>query len=242
MKFNKEFVLWPITPFGAKPDEGGSDAENGDDVSNNANPPANQQDSGKGNSKNKQNESESSAEDDDPYAGLSAKELRRLLADTDSKANQSEKDRKALQDKLDEHERAKLSEDQKNKLDLDKEREANSVLRATNARLSITQAILLDKRFDWHNPEIVAQQLNPEIVKVDDNGKVSGIEKELARVAKDHDYLLVKKRQQQQNNDSNNNGPTGFQPGQGGANQGGSLPPNAKELVKNYPALANRGL
>lgn len=241
MKFDKFFEVWGIAPFGGdnsvEPNQAPPAGTPNPD--NSGNPQG-----GQGNSGQQQNPpggtppaNSGDNDDDDPYEGLSAKELKRLLNDTEKNKTQAEKDRDAAKAKLDEAERAKLSKEQALEKDLEDERTANALLRKTNESLAITQSILSDKRFEWHNPEVVAGLLNREIVKVDDKGNVDGITKELARIAKDHAYLL-KTKQSQQNNEQNN-GPTGFQPGQGGAGSGNGLP-NAAELAKTYPALASR--
>mgnify|MGYP003414168311 CR=1 FL=1 len=43
-----------------------------------------------------------------------------------------------------------------------------------------------------------------------------------------------------QNQKTNSGGPTGFQPGQGGANGGGAVGPNFESLAKVMPALQSR--
>lgn len=231
MTFNKEFVLWPILPFGGENQE--SDSE-GINESNS--------ESSQSNSVVPQRNSEDNSSDDDPYSGLSAKELRRILRDTELSKGSIEAAKAELEKKIKDAEDAQLSKEQKLEKDVTERDSIINTLRATNAKLAIINAINEDSRFQWFNSEVVAQQLNPAVVKVSDDGKVEGIAKELARIAKDHDYLLKNKGTQQNNNGqqkSDDQGPTGFQPGQGGANQGGTLT-NTSELAKNYPALANR--
>lgn len=236
MEFNKSLLWWPILPFGGETvDEGQNDG--------NSNPPANavslNLQHGQDNSASQNQNDE---EDDDPYAGLSAKELRRLLRDTETSKSTVESEKAALEKKIKEVDDAKLSKEQKLENDVSERDSIISTLRAANAKLAIINAINQDVRFEWHNPEIVAQQLNSDVVKISDDGRVEGITKELARISKEHSYLLKTKETQQNNSGqqkSNDQGPTGFQPGQGGANQGGTLS-NTAELAKNYPALANR--
>ena len=234
MTFNKEFALWPILPFGGENQESDSDGNN---ESNTDNSSQSNNLVGQRNSENN-----SSDDEDDPYSGLSAKELRRILRDTEMSKGSIEAAKAELEKKIKDAEDAQLSKEQKLEKDVTERDSIINTLRATNAKLAIINAINEDSRFQWFNSEVVAQQLNPTVVKVSDDGKVEGIAKELARIAKDHDYLLKNKGTQQNNNGqqkSDDQGPTGFQPGQGGANQGGTLT-NATELAKNYPALANR--
>lgn len=235
MEFDKKFILWPILPFGGESSEEGSGDGNGNgqNPSGNLNPPAAQ-----GNSTPPPPAGDE--DDDDPYSGLSAKELRRLLRDTEMSKSATESAKAELEKKIKDAEDAQLSKEQKLEKDVTERDSVINTLRATNAKLAIINAINQDSRFEWYNPEIVAQQLSSAVVKVGDDGKVEGITKELARIAKDHNYLLKTKGTQQNNGQqSNDQGPTGFQPAQGGANQGGTLS-NASELAKSYPALANR--
>lgn len=239
MKTSKESILWAILPYGGETQPEDSNANSGENPTNVVASQGNSTPTGV-------NATASSDDDeDDPYAGLSAKELRRILKDTESSKSRTESEKADLEKRIKEEEDKKLTKEQALEKSVTERNDIISTLRATNAKLAIINAINQDTRYQWHDAEIVAQQLNSSIVKVSDDGKVEGIAKELARVAKDHEYLL-KKQGAQQNNDqqrqtpANDQGPTGFQPGQGGANQGGTLGPNASELAKNYPALANR--
>lgn len=234
MTFNKTFTLWPILPFGGESQEEDSSGSNETPTiisTVKANPIVPQ-----GNSE------DNSSDEDDPYVGLSSKELRRLLRDTELSKSSTEAAKAELEKKIREAEDAQLSKEQKLEKDVTERDSLIATLRATNTKLAIINAINEDSRFQWHNPEVVAQQLSSDVVKVGDDGKIDGIAKELGRIAKDHSYLLKTKVAQQNNNGqqkSEDQGPTGFQPGQGGANQGGTLT-NTTELAKNYPALANR--
>ena len=77
MTFEDKIVLWPILPFGMEDDEDDSNSDSDSSDSKESNNQGSQQDSSK--SQNDENE------DDDPYKGLSSKELKRILADTDTK-------------------------------------------------------------------------------------------------------------------------------------------------------------
>ena len=251
MNFNKSFLLWPIVPFGAEdPIEGnegsGTNQGNSGPQSNN---PGGQANSGSGTTSSGKGAGSSVAsadEDDDEYKDYSPKELRRILREISSRAKTAESERDSFKGKIDEAEREKLTKEQALEKDVQERDVTISTLRATNARLAIINAINADTRFEWHNAEVVAQQLDSKIVKVSDDGRVEGLAKELPRIAKDHDYLLKSRSAQKQ---PNNNGPagsssfsgsTGVQPGQGGAAQGGSTKATIQELAENYPALAAR--
>lgn len=224
----KFWTIWPYPlPFGAEDqdppnppkDDGGQG--NSPDNSGGSNPP---------DSKPPEKKEDSDSDDNDPYSGLSAKELRRIILDTENAKKNVETERDSFKTKADEAERAKRTKEENLENDV-KARDATiSTLRAANARLAIINGILAQSKYRWHNPEIVAQQLDSKVVKVNDDGKIEGLEKELARVAKEHDYLLTKAN-------SSQGGSTGIQPGQGGSNSSGK---SAKDLAKDYPALLGR--
>lgn len=247
-QMNKDlFALWPIVPFGGEDGDGG-DGGNGDGTEGNTagegNQGGNSNQGNQGKSSNGKSSGGKEKEDDaeDEYAGLSADELKRLLADKTSSEAKTKKDLKTLQDKEEAEQRKKNDDVTNLTKDLDKERETVATLRATMAKQAIINAIRDDTRYEWNNVEIVAGLLDPEVVKVTDEGKVEGIKNQLTKIAKDHDFLLKSQQQngnQQQGNGSGGSGPTGFQPGQGGASNGGSEQ-DRKKLAEEYPALMSR--
>lgn len=241
MTFESIDNIWRLSPFGSTSAEPQNDQQTNQQQTNQQqDPPGNQA-------------TQDNPDDDDPYAGLSAKELKRLLSDTEKAKGTTEAERKALQDKIDADTRKQQTREQNLENDLTTEKQTNSSLREALRRSQLENNILKDERFTWHNTDDVISKL-PESVKVDDNGNVSGLASALTKIATNNEYLVKTRKdqqdsQQQQNNGNQNNqqqpnnsnyGPTGFQPGQGGANQGGGVAPNAQELQKNYPALASR--
>jgi hypothetical protein len=239
MNSTKEFVLWPIPVFGFEDGDDTNDGDNNDDANDQQ-----QQD----NSDSKEEKEDD--EDDDELEGLSAKELKRIAKDRARQAKDAAAQAKKTAEDAAKKEREKLNADQKKDFDLKQSQDENARLRATNSKLALIGAIRDDVRYDWHNPEIVAQQLDPAKVTVDaETGQVEGLKSALSDVAKNHAYLLKKKGQQQDsgnnnnnnnNNQQQNNQQSGLQPGQGGANQGGSMPPQQAELVELMPALRSR--
>lgn len=247
MDSKSTFCLWPIPPFGGDNDEDGVNDQNSGDGVNNTNNQQQQQNSGSNSGDGKSSDDD----EDDPYKGLSTKELKRLLKDTEGQKDKSEADKKSLQDKIDAQQRKERTDLENANKDNEAKDATIAQLRSALAKQAITGAIRDDKRFEWHNPDIVAQQFNSGEVTVDDDGKVSGIAKALTRLAKDDSvkFLLAKDNtkensgnEQQQNNQQQQQGQSGFQPGQGGANGGGSqVDPQASELVKTgYTALNTR--
>jgi len=177
--------------------------------------------------KPEEDEDEEEEEEDGELKKLTPTQLRKLIAENAETRKSIEAERDSLKQAAEEAERAKRTREENLERDLKKHQEVIDILRATNARLAIISGILAETKWQWHNPEVVAQQLDSKIVKVNDEGKVEGLTKELARVAKEHSYLLM---------NSGGGSATGFQPGQGGS----SSKSNKAELAKDYPALLTR--
>lgn len=241
MKSEPIFTLWPIVPFGSDENDGSNSGDNGS-KGNSGQQSNNQGNQGNSQSDNKSGQKSQDADDDDAddeYKDYTPKELRRLAKDLNKKAKDAEIERDSFKTKVDEEDRKKRTVEENLKTDLDNANARISTLESVNAKLAITNAILNETKYSWNDVEIVAAQLNSQIVKVNEDGSVEGIKKELDRVAKDQSFLLKSRNQGQQQNSGQQQG-TGFQPGQGGANNGGSGNPDPKELAKNYPALAGR--
>lgn len=252
MTFDSKGELWPVLPFGFDPDDGGDNGGDGSQGNQQSNDGAGQGNSQQNQQGNQQQQSNDDDDDDaDEYEGLSAKELRRIAKDNAAKAKAAEKERDSAKSTLTAKEREKLDKEQRLELESEEKDGTIASLRGALSKQALINGILSDRRFEWHNPEIVAAQLNSSVVKVDDDGKVEGLAKDLKRIANDEtlSFLLAKDNtkqndgnQQQNGNQQQQNGgqQTGLQPGQGGANQGGSMPPNANELAELMPALRNR--
>lgn len=248
MSFDSNFSLWPIVPIGADDDD--KDKSGGSDTSGQSGGQSNNQ-GGQGNSSQSQKKDDDD-DADDPYKGLSAKELKKLLADAEANGTTAAQELETLRQEKQAAEDAKLDENQRKDKQINDLTAENNTLRASLAKAAIVNAINDNKEYTWNSANIVAQQLDSEKVKVDDKGKVTGLEKELARIANDKnlEFLLAGKKSeennnnQQQNDQQQNNGVTGFQPGQGGATSSGPLggidATQAAELAKKMPALTSR--
>lgn len=256
MKTRQDVALWPIMPFGGEGEEGSPDA-----VEGSAGNTGSEDNAGSGAKDEKASAAKGSEDaddddEDDEYKGLTPAELRKIASDNAKKAKDAEKARKAAQAKIDAEERKKNDNETNLTKDLESAHTENATLRAAMTRMAIIGAIRDDARYDWHDPEMVAQQLDPEKVTVDENGRVEGIKASLPKVAKDHPFLLKKDNtlENDKGNSSNgsggtrsgaigggsNGGPTGFQPGQGGTSGGAGNETDTKKLAENYPALAAR--
>lgn len=250
------FALWPIVPFGGEGEEGtggsndgGSQGDSGG-AGGTGGSGGTEGKGGESGSKSTDSGSEGDDSDDDEYEGYSSKELKRMLKDKETARKTAEADAKKLRDKETEAQRKKNDDVTNLTNDVNALKDENATLRATVTKQAIIGAIRDDSRFDWFDPNMVAQQLDPEVVKVDDQGRVEGIKSQLTKVAKEHPFLLKKDNtnngnggqgngQQNNGNGSGASGPTGFQPGQGGASNGGGETDRAK-LAEDYPALASR--
>lgn len=247
MSLDSIFTLWPIAPIGAEEKDEGSNS-NSDSTGQSGEQSNNQ--GGQGNSSQSQKKDDDD-DADDPYKGLSSRELKKLLKDAEDNGTTAAQELENLRREKQEAEDAKLSEDQRKDKQINDLTAENSTLRASLAKAAIVNAINENKEYTWNSANIVAQQLDTEKVKVDDKGKVTGLEKELARIANDKslEFLLAGKKSEESNNNQQdqqqqNNGVTGFQPGQGGATSTGSLggidATQAAELAKKMPALTSR--
>jgi hypothetical protein len=180
-------------------------------------------------------------DDDDEFSGLSAADLRRRLKEETGKTKTLETERDSFKSKVDESERAQRTKEENLENDLRAAQTENEELRSVNDSLAIINGILTESAYTWHDVNLVAKELDSSVVKVDKSGKVEGLKKDLQRLAKDKPFLLKGTQNNGGSNGGNTNGPTGFQPGQGGAHGGNNAQKaNAAELAKKFPALASR--
>ena len=191
-------------------------------------------------------------ETDDEFDGLSAKELRRLLSEAQSGRKTLDSELKEIRSKLEERERAERTDLENYKADTEKLQAENAELKKALETTAITNAILNNRKFQFHDATDVLNNLKITELKVDaKTGQVEGIDLELARVAKEKPFLVlnsakddkVEKSQNngsgKQNQNSSPNGPTGFQPGQGGGS-GNGMQETRTSLLSKYPILQNR--
>ena len=190
-------------------------------------------------------------ETDDEFDGLSAKELRRLLSEAQSGRKTLDSELKEIRSKLEERERAERTDLENYKADTEKLQAENAELKKALETTAITNAILNNRKFQFHDATDVLNNLKITELKVDTKtGQVEGIDLELARVAKEKPFLVlnsakddkVEKVQNngstKQNQNSSPSGPTGFQPGQGGGS-GNGVQETRASLLSKYPILQN---
>lgn len=240
------FNSFQVPPFGfeGEGDQGGDQGQGGNDQGQGQGQQQQQQQQGtQSGSAGKGNVDDD--DDDDDYKGLTPAQLKAKLKEEASARKAAEKVKADLEAEQDKAARAKNDELTNTKNDLSKVNEERDSLVATNKHLALINAILNDSDYSWHNVEIVAQQIvQAGKVEVDAaTGGVTGLKKELKRIAESDAYLLKSAQQGNQGGQGNSGqrggyGSTGIQPGQGGANNGGQQQHTVDELAKNYPALA----
>ena len=192
-------------------------------------------------------------ESDDEYDGLTAKELKRLLSETQIGKKSLDSELAEIKGKLEEKERKERTDLENFKADNEKLQNENNELKAALETTAIVNSILNNKKFTFHDATDVLNNLKRTELTIDaKTGKVEGIDLELARVAKDKPFLVVRSAKDESNNQDQNNGsspkqnqktnsggPTGFQPGQGGSS-GNVVQEQRSSLLNKYPILANR--
>jgi predicted RNase H-like nuclease (RuvC/YqgF family) len=112
--------------------------------------------------------------------------------------------------------------------DLEKQNEA---LLAANKELSIKNAFLADKKHAWRNPDSALKLLDLSEVDIDDDGKISGLDKAIKKLADSDSYLL-------EPTDEN----TGLPPRQASGDRTKQQPKDKatksrEDLIKRFPAL-----
>lgn len=221
------------TFFGAEPEggegEGGSSGEGGN---------AGEGSSGEGEGGNEPPEHQNNG-GKDPNAEAKARRLenKRLQKELDdAKAALEEKDRK---------EKSDLENAQRDLQDReDKLSRRDQVLQKN----LLETAILKNDNWTWNDLDLVIASLSMDEITVDlDTGKVEGIEDELKRVAKEREFLVKaskKTKKEQQGGEGKppaTNGPSGYNPGQGGAGTNADkVAADRAALIRKHPGLRNR--
>lgn len=106
---------------------------------------------------------------------------------------------------------------------------------ATISELRIANAFLTANKHTWQNPDSARKLADLSDVKIDDDGKVTGLDKALDKLAKEHPYLLKPQ----------GNGQGGQAPGSSGAPAGSTgSGHNAKDsraaIAARFPAATRR--
>lgn len=100
----------------------------------------------------------------------------------------------------------------------------------------IHNKFLASNKYSWHDPETALHLLDMAEVKVEDDGKVSGLENAIEALAKSKPFLLkVEEGNGKKNQKQNGGRPSGNQPPANGSNTDRAS--QRSELEKKYPAL-----
>jgi len=240
----KEFLLWPIAPYGGDNGEGeendeseGQSSSGGDSNSGGANAG-----NAKADSEGNKDEPEEEEDDEDEFEGLSAKDLKLRLKEATKSNKATAKEKAELQKKIDAEERKKLSVEQQLKKDAEEAIAASTAKDAIIEKQAIRQGILMNQKFIPHDPEDIYLFIDKSEITVNEDGVAEGLETQLKDLARRKPHLF-KKSGKDDNNDGDNNGrrgPTGTQPGQGVKVKTDANAKQKSDLQKLYPALANR--
>jgi predicted Holliday junction resolvase-like endonuclease len=246
---NKEFMLWPVPPFGGDFGRQEVNSENQDSTQNSGDNNSDGR-SNAGSQSGNQPGSEGSQvsdgvdeddDEDDEFEGLSAKELRNKLRELNKSKKSTDTQLAELQAKVEEAERKERTENENLKKDNEKHKQELEAKNKLIEKQAVMQGILTYQDITFHDPKDIFKFIDLSVITITDDGEAEGLVKQLKDLAKDKPYLVKSKREKKDDDGNNSHrGSTGTQPGQGAK---GKTDANAKqkaELVNLYPALAGR--
>lgn len=201
--------IWPI--LGASEDDGNDDGDDHEDEDG------------------QDDKSGSGKEEEDKSGTVSREEfesLKKRMQNADRRATEAEK-------RVKEYEDADLGEKDK-ALKKVAELEAEIANRDKEiADLRFANAFAMNKKYTWHDPELVLSTLRGrDDVSIDEDGKVQGLEKALDKIASEKQYLVKK----DEGGDGAEGGPSGTGLGSG-RKSGDKNKATDEELKRKYPAL-----
>ena len=133
---------------------------------------------------------EDSSDEDDP----SARRVKELSDENAKRRNENKrlaKDLEAAQKRLKEIDDADRSETEKLATQVEELTATNEKLINSNKQLSIKNAFLADKTRSWRNPDTAMKLLDLDGVEIDDEGKITGLDKAIKKLADSDSYLLA---------------------------------------------------
>ena len=187
----------------------------------------------------KEGEGEGGADSDDEKLEGEA-EITRLK----TKLALAEKHRKAAEKKVADAEKEKLNKQEKAELEA-KEAKANSEGLAEKVKeQSLQIEFFASDKFIWHNRKAALKLLDLEDVEISDDGDVTGLDKAIDKLAKDHPYLVKPKETEGEGEGEGKgkgkSGSSGSSPkNKGGSNNSGT-DEQRKKLEAKYPNLRGR--
>ena len=155
-----------------------------------------------------------------------------------NKRSEAEKALEAANKKLKDIEDAGKSEIEKAKSDLEEVTKAHDALTAENSSLRLELAFVTDNTYKWQNPKAALKLADLSEVEFKD-GKITGLDKALEKLAKSDPYLLAEKDEGEgKGKDDNKGGSATGQQHNGGKGKGKG--DDQQTLLKKYPALRGR--
>jgi flagellar biosynthesis GTPase FlhF len=223
--------VWPVLggadDDGAQSGNGGTAGDgNGDGTGQSAGEQGSDGD-GKGSEGDGQSAEES--DDDKPVTRAEFDRLRNQLSAADKKREEAEAKVRKFED-------ANKSELEKAQAERDKANEERDSAREQLLEVGIREAFRdtsEELKHSWHNTKVAMRLLDKDLYQVADDGTISGMEKAVKALAKDHAYLLK----------AANSNDGGGRPSGAPLNGGGSGKPTTDKakLAKKYRALQGRG-
>lgn len=178
--------VWPV--IGGAEDDG---TQSGSDGTDNAEQGEDDKGSeGSGNDAEESGQSANDSDGDKPVTRVEFDRLRSQLSAADKKREEAENKVKKFEDAN----RSELEKAQKAAEEAVAERDsAREKLRDVGIREAFRSFSDEQKPpFVWHNIEVAMDLLDKDLYAMDDDGKVSGMDKAIKALAKDHAYLLNK--------------------------------------------------
>jgi hypothetical protein len=215
---------------GAEPD--GADDETGKAGADGGNGGGNGGDGGTGKEGEPSGDGGDGAEVSRQYTADEYLALERRLKAADEAKGKFEK-------RLNEIDQATLSETEKLKQDLAKAQEQIVALETEKTKAKMANAILQFPGYTWHDPEVVLQVVDMDLIEFDDEtGKVKGVKGALDKLAKEKPYLLKGKTSGSGGSGSGTNNGAGTKVGSSGHSPNGEGRPDDKNAQRK--ALAKK--
>lgn len=180
----------------------------------------------------KPSEDEDHPKDEDKDKDPRIKELSDENAKRRNEAKRLADELAKAQVRLKEIDDADKSETERLSSKIDEQEKRIAALVDANKELSIKNAFLADKKHAWRNPDSALKLLDLGEVEIDDDGKITGLDKAIKKLADSDSYLL-------EPNDEDTGLPPRQQPS-GDRTRQTPAPPGTKkreDLIKRFPAL-----
>lgn len=227
--------VWPI--LGGAPEDGTGDGSQ--DGSGNGDGAGQSAGDGDGNGDGTDGNGQGTGDADGDQRPVTREEFDRLraqLSAADKNKSQAEKDLAEARAKLKQFEDKDRTELEKAQNDLKEAVEARDSALEKLRDFQIIEAFRNASEaekppLNWHNTKVAMGQLDSNLYKIEDDGSVTGMDKAVKALAKDHEYLLKK----EQGAAGKSGG--SFNNGSGGGNKTA----DAEKLKNKYAALRGRG-